>query len=124
MVFDLRNAAKSGNSSVVENFRFLSLDYSNPNFYVDSEGRIPNCPKAYRNAQDKLAKLQRKLSKMEKDSSNYCRMKTKIDRLHKHIRNQRKDFAYKEANKLASAYDVVVVEDIDLRAMSGGLKLG
>ena len=124
IVFDLRNATKSGNRSVVENLRFLGLDYSNPDFYVDSEGRIPNCPKAYRNAQDKLAKLQRKLSKMEKDSSNYCRMKAKIDRLHKHIRNQRKDFAYKEANKLASAYDVVVVEDIDLRAMSGGLKLG
>ena len=52
------------------------------------------------------------------------RLKSRIDRLHVKIRNQRLDFVRKEAAHLARSYDVVAVEDIDLRAMGQALKLG
>ena len=38
--------------------------------------------------------------------------------------NQRKNFCHVESRRIADAYDVVVVEDIDLRAMGSCLHLG
>lgn len=123
MDISLREAALADDASVIPGLRFLGLDYSNPNFYVDSEGRKANCPKSYRKSEEKSARLQRKLSRMVKGSSNYQKMQKRIARLHVKIRNQRKDFVCKEAAKLASEYDVVAVEDIDLRAMAQALHL-
>lgn len=123
MDMTLRDATKSGDHSILGNLRFLGLDYSNPHFYVDSEGRKANCPKSYRKSEKRLTLLQRRLSHMEKGSFNYKKQLEKICRLHKKIRNQRKDFVCKEAARLSAEYDVVVLEDIDLRAMSQSLKL-
>lgn len=51
----------------------LGLDFSLPSFYVDSQGITCDYPKFYRNAQDQLAKEQRKLSKMQKGSNHYLK---------------------------------------------------
>ena len=61
---------------------------------------------------------------MKRDSSNYRKKLTAIQRLHIKIRNQRLDFVRKETAWLASAYDVVAMEDIDLRSMGQTLSLG
>ena len=54
----------------------LGLDYASHSFYVDSQGREADYPKFYRNAQNILAKEQRKLSHMKykscKSSRAYC----------------------------------------------------
>ena len=120
----LRDAALSGDASIISALSFLGLDYSQPDFYVDSEGRKANYPHYYRLSEKKLARLQRRLSHMEKNSRNYRKQVKKIQKLHTKIRNQRMDFVRKEAAYLASRYDVVVVEDIDLRAMGQSLTLG
>lgn len=124
MDMTIRDAAASGDTSILESLKVLGLDYSQPDFYVDSEGRKANCPHSYRKSEEKLARLQRRLSRMTKGSSNYNRMSAKIRKLHVRIRNQRKDHIEKESCHLARTYDVVVVEDIDLRAMGGCLSLG
>lgn len=49
----------------------VGLDYSSHDFYVDSFGNRSNYPKYFRLYQDKLAKEQRKLSKMKLHSLNY-----------------------------------------------------
>ena len=61
---------------------------------------------------------------MEKGSKNYERQLLVIQKLHRKTRDQRKDFVCKEASRLAKEYDVIVVEDIDLRAMGQCLSLG
>ena len=70
----------------------IGLDYSMSSLYVDSDGNSCDYPKFYKQALARLARQQRKLSKMEKGSNNYHKQKNKIARLHKHIANQRKDF--------------------------------
>ena len=42
----------------------------------------------------------------------------RIAKLHRHTANQRKDFLHKESLSIARAYDIVCVEDLDMRAMS------
>ena len=124
MDMSLREAALSGDSSVLGGLKILGLDYSQPDFYIDSEGRKANCPHSYRKSEYRLAREQRKLSRMSKGSNNYERQLAKIRRIHAKIKNQRLDFIRDEAAYLAKSYDVIAVEDIDLRAMGGALSLG
>lgn len=124
MEMSLREAAQADDTSVLDGLAFLGLDYSNPDFYVDSEGRKANYPSYYRKSEEKLAKLQHALARMEKDSANYNRQMAKIRKLHVKIKNQRRDFLQKLSTELVRTYDVIVVEDIDLRAMGGALSLG
>ena len=50
--------------------KFLGLDFSMRELYCDSNGKEPAYPRYYRNAEKKLAREQRKLSKMQKGSNN------------------------------------------------------
>ena len=118
----LQEAALNG--ALPKSITFLGLDYSQQDFYVDNEGRKANYPKYYRKSEERLALLQRRLSHKEKDSQNYRKLLKQIRKLHTKIKNQRKDFLQKESTRLVRAYDVIVVEDLDLRGMGGALSLG
>ena len=110
---------------VLDKSKSLGLDYSSHDFYVDSQGRSPeNLHHCYRNLQNKLAFHQRKLSHMIKGSNNYQKQKVIIARIHEKISNQRKDFIEKESTRLAQRYDIICLEDINLRNISQSLKLG
>lgn len=108
----------------VEPKTFLGLDFAMRNFYVDSEGRKGDYPKFYRNSQKKLAREQRKLSKMVKGSNNYNKQKVVIAKVYEKVANQRKDFLHKISRKIANSYDVVCVESLNMQAMSKALKFG
>lgn len=120
----IREAAEKGDASILDVLSFLGLDYSQHDLYADSEGRKAYYPHYYRRSEEKLQKLQRELTRMKKDSSNYRKKQEQIQKLHVRIRNQRKDYLHKESSYLVSRYDVIVVEDINLRAMGECLKLG
>ena len=124
METSLREAARKGDTSALDRLTFLGLDYSQPDFYVDSEGRKANYPHWYLKSEEKLAKLQRRLSRMQKSSKNYEKALARIRKLHIKIKNQRRDFLQKRSTELVRQYDVIVVEDINLRAMGESLSLG
>ena len=91
---------------------------------MDSEGRTANYPHFYRKSEAKLAREQKKLSRMTKGSANYQKQLKRVQKTAKKIRNQRKDFVNKEALKLSREYDAVAVENLALRSLSGSLRLG
>jgi len=62
--------------------KFLGLDFSMHELYRDSNGKEPAYPRYYRNAEKKLAREQRKLSKMQKGSNNRNKQRLKVARLH------------------------------------------
>lgn len=101
----------------------LGLDYSSPSFYVDSEGNIADMPHWYREAEKRLAREQRKLSRMKKGSNNYNKQKIKIARAYEKVRFQRQDWQHKLSTQLADKYDYICVEDINMQAMARGLHL-
>ena len=105
----------------------IGLDFSLSHLFVDSNGNHLDMPTYYQDSLTKLAKEQRKLSHMKKDSSHYQKQLMRIKNLHEHIANQRKDFLHKVSRKLANTYDYVFVENLDLQEMSerkDKLKLG
>ncbi|WP_343251052.1 transposase, partial [Diplocloster hominis] len=76
---------------------FLGLDFSMHELYKDNNGNEPCYPKYYRQAEKKLAREQRKLSKMQKGSNNRNKQRIRVAKLNERVANQRKDFLHKES---------------------------
>lgn len=93
----------------------IGLDYSLPKFYVDSNGNSPDYPHYYYLYQDKLAREQRKLSKMKRGSNHYKKQKLNVAKLHRKISNMRLNFCHQLSRSLSQQYDIVCVEDINLQ---------
>lgn len=102
----------------------IGLDYSSSNLYVDSNNITASYPHFYRKAESKLAREQRKLSKMRKGGSNYVKQKLKLSRIHFKISEQRKDYLHKLSYSLATNYDYVCIEDLNMKGISQSLHLG
>lgn len=111
-------------TSTLDPLKAVGLDYSSHDFYVDSAGNRANYPRFFRQYQNRLATEQRKLSHMNRDSSNYNKQRIKIAKIHEKIANSRKDFCHKLSTHLANSYDYVIIEDIDLRSTAQSLNLG
>ena len=99
--------------------KFLGLDFSMHELYRDSNGKEPAYPGYYRNAEKKLAREQRKLSKMQKGSNNRNKQRLKVAKLHEKVSNQRKDFLHKQSRQITNAYDCVCIEDLDMKRCRG-----
>ena len=103
----------------------IGLDYASNGLFVDSNGRRGTNHKFYREAQEKLAKEQRKLSRKAKGSKNYYKQLLVVNKLHRHIANQRNDNLHKLSTEIANQYDVVCVEDLNMTAIGNkGFKNG
>lgn len=109
---------------ILDTSKSIGLDYSSPHFYVDSQGVEADMPHFYRQAEERIAREQRKLAHMERGSSNYQKQKRKVALAHEKVRNQRKDWQHKKSFELSNKWDIVCVEDIDYKGMSGSLRLG
>lgn len=104
--------------------KYIGLDYSMTELYVDSNGHHANYPRYYRKSERKLAALQRKFSRKIYGSCNREKCRLKLARLHEHIANQRRDFLHKLSRRLADSYDVVCIEDLNMKDMSRALSFG
>ena len=102
----------------------IGLDYASGGLYIDDKGNIGSNHKYYRESHKKLAKAQRKLSrkkgsrKNEAKSNNYLKQLRKLNRIHKHIANQRLDNLHKKSTEIANQYDIVCVESLNMRNMA------
>lgn len=108
----------------VEPKTFVGLDFSMHELYVASDNTKGEYPRYYRQSLDKLIKEQRKLSKMTKDSNNYKKQRFKVAKIHEKVANQRKDFLHKLSRQITNAYDVVCIEDLNMKGMSQSLNFG
>ena len=121
--FEPKEIKKLEAQAIADN-KIIGIDFSVPHFYVDSNGIEANYPKFYRNAQKKLAKEQKKLSKKEHKSHNYNKQLLKVQKISEHISNQRMDFCHKLSRELVNQYDVFCFEDLNLSNLKRTLKLG
>ena len=98
--------------------RTLGLKYSMQRFYVTDNSTMANPPQWLKRSQEKLCKLQQKLSRMEPGSKNYAEGVQKYRLLHEHIANQRWDFLHKESSRIANGWDAVCMRGDSMREIS------
>ena len=102
----------------------IGLDMSMHEFYVNSEGNHIDYGKPYHDLQERISREQRKLSHMKKGSSNYRRQRAKIARLYAKAKHQRGDALHKLSRKLVDSYDIIGIEDLNMKAMAQSLNFG
>jgi len=78
---------------------------------------------------EKLAKLQRQLSRMEgpvkgkrKASKNWLKQRAKVDKQYRRIANRRRDHAENITKDLASNYQIIAIEDLKVKNMTASAK--
>lgn len=104
--------------------KILGLDYESDGLYVDSEGNRADMPHWFRESQAKLAKQQRKLSrkvgshKGERKSMGWWKQHRRVAKLQSKVKHQRLDYLHKLSKSLAEIYDIIGIEDIDMKALS------
>lgn len=80
-----------------------------------SNGEIVEPPKFLRQSEQKLAKEQRRLSRKKLRSNNRKNQRTIVARVHRKIRNQRKDFVHKTARNLVKRFDLIGFENLQIQ---------
>jgi putative transposase len=104
--------------------KVIGLDMSLQNFYVDSLGNSPEYKRIYRESEEKLALLRRRLTRKPNGSRNREKARIKVARIHERIANYRHNFVDTLSHRLMQEYDAVVVENLSLKGMAGALNLG
>lgn len=105
----------------------VGFDLGLVDLLVGSDGTRFERPKFNYHNKDKLAKEQRKLSKMRAkleraklnldECKNYQKQKHKVAKLYEHIANGAKDFNHKLSRKLVEEYDLIAMEDLNIEGM-------
>lgn len=101
----------------------VGIDLGIKTFAVCSDGTEYANPKNLQKAMIKLKWMQRQLSKKQKGSSRRKVWKFRIAKQHEKIANQRKDFLHKATNEITNRFDLVILEDLNIKGMVKNHKL-
>lgn len=112
---DIESFEKTGNN--------IGIDLGIKEFCITSDGGIVQNPHYLKKSLDKLAKLQRRLSRKSKGGSNRNKARIKVARLQEHITNQRKDFLQKLSTEIIRINDIICIEDLQVKNMIKNHKL-
>lgn len=96
----------------------IGIDMGVARFATLSDGNYIEPLNSFRTHEEKLAKLQRELSRKKKFSSNWNKQKEKVQKQHQKIANVRKDFLHKCTTAICKNHALVVVEDLKVKHMS------
>ncbi|MCC8458130.1 RNA-guided endonuclease TnpB family protein [Photorhabdus aegyptia] len=100
----------------------VGLDVGVAKLATLSDGTIFEPVNSFKTRQRKLARLQRQLSRKIKFSANWQKQKRKIQRLHAHIGNIRRDYLHKTTTKISKNHAMIVIEDLKVSHMSKSAK--
>lgn len=106
-----RNVGKPATDEVV------GVDVGLNCFAVCSDGQRVESPKPLKQAMETLKRRSRQHSRKKKGSNNRKKSAMKLARLHRKVKNKRKDFLHKASTRLAKTKSVIVVEDLNVSGM-------
>lgn len=95
----------------------VGIDLGITDFAIFSDGTKIENPRFFEKSEDKLAKLQRELSRKTIGGSNWNKARIKVANLQKHISNQRQDFLHKLTTEIVKSFDTICIEDLDVKSM-------
>jgi putative transposase len=95
----------------------VGIDVGVHHLLATSDNEVVENPRWYRNAQTKLRILQRTVSRRKTGGSNRRKAVLALQRQHEHIANSRKDFLNKVAHSLIARYNLIALEDLQIKGM-------
>jgi len=101
----------------------IGIDVGLNHFYTDSDGETVANPRYLHKSEKPLKRLQKRVSRKKKGSSNGKKAINKLGRKHLKVSRQRKDFAIKTALCAVKSSDFVAYEDLQAKNMVKNHKL-
>lgn len=95
----------------------VGIDVGIKHFLTDSDGRQVENPKFYGKTLERIKVLQHWLSKKRKGSRKREKARIRLAKAYERLVNQRNDFLHRLARFYVNNYDVVCVEDLQIRNM-------
>ncbi|PPS41210.1 RNA-guided endonuclease TnpB family protein [Chroococcidiopsis sp. TS-821] len=96
----------------------IALDLGLEKFAALDTGEFVDIPQHFRHSEEKLAKLQRKVTARKKGSRARKLLNRRVGRLHQRIARARKQFHFETAKQILQKAPVVFVEDLAVKNMS------
>ncbi len=96
----------------------VGVDVGLKEFLTTSNGETVPIQQTYRKTQSHLARQQRKLARKKAGSKRAEKQKNFIARIHQRIGRIRENFHYNTAHKLVKNYDLIAVEDLNIKGLA------
>lgn len=101
----------------------IGIDLGIKEFAITSDREMIHNPRCLRKAEQKLRKLQKDLSRCQKESKNREKCRVKVAKQYEKITNQRKDFLHKLSKRIICENQTVVMESLKVKNMMSNHKL-
>ena len=98
--------------------REVGVDLGINSFAALSDGTFIENPRIFRNEEEKIQAVHKKIARCKKGSHRRTRAKKELSRLYRKVRNRRKDFLHKQSRKLVNENAVLVFEDLGVSNMT------
>jgi putative transposase len=108
-------------SPLPESQESVGLDVGLEAFATLSDGTTIQNPRYFKTAQAQLRRAQRRVARRKKGSHRRRKAVRALQRVHVHIRNQRRDFHHQVARQLVNQYGVIFVEDLNIKGLASGM---
>ena len=95
----------------------VGVDVGVASLITTSDGEKVAHPRWYRQSQARLRVAQRRVARRRRGGQNRRKAVLRLQRLHLHTQNQRRDFLNKLAHRLVQANDVIAVEELQITNM-------
>lgn len=97
--------------------RIAGFDINSKQTIVGSNGFVADNPKFLKQSKEKLTHLHRQLARRNKGSNRWHKTKQRINKLHGKISRQRLNFAHQVSRQITNENDILVFEDLNVKAM-------
>ena len=95
----------------------IGIDLGIKDLVIDSNGNKYKNPKYLNKVEKKIKHLQRLYSKKQKGSHNAEKARLKLATAHEKLSNKRKDSLHKLTTNIVKNYDVIYIEDLNVKGM-------
>ena len=102
---------------VLDETNSVGIDVGLESFAVTSDNEFIDNPRYFRKSEERLAQAQRSLQKKKRGSNKRRKERLRVAKCHRKTKRQREDFQHKVSRYLINRYDVVYMEDLNIRNM-------
>jgi putative transposase len=101
----------------------VGIDLGIKDFVITSDGEVFENKHFYKSQEQKIAKLQRKLSKKQKGSNNRNKSRIRLAKAFEKLNYQKENYIHSVVNELLRYYDIIFMEDLNVSGMLKNYKL-
>jgi len=102
----------------------VGIDLGLEKFATLSDGNYISIPQFYRRDEKRIKKVHQELSRKKRGSRNRGKTKRRLAEVYEKVSEKRLNFLHKVSTWIADRYSVVCVENLNIKGISQGLKLG